>query len=66
MPREISLFGILLPSLLVVFLLSAAIHVGIDWLCGHLGVYRHVWHRSLFRLSLLVCIFGAVALLIYR
>jgi len=48
-----------------VFVLSAAIHVGVDWLCGHSGVYRHVWHRSLFRLCLLICIFGAVALLIY-
>ena len=65
MPREIAVFGILMPSLLAVFLLSAAIHVSVDWLCGRFGVYRHVWHRSLFRLCLLICIFGAVALFFY-
>ena len=65
MPREISIFGVLAPSLLLVFLLSVVIHVGVDWLCGHFGIYKHVWHRSLFRLCLLVCIFGALALVIY-
>ena len=65
MPREIALFGILMPSLLLVFLLSLVIHVGIDWLCGHFGVYRHVWHKSLFRLCLLLCVFGALAWLLY-
>jgi len=65
MPREISIFGVLAPSLLLVFLLAVVIHVGVDWLCGHFGIYKHVWHRSLFRLCLLVCIFGALALIIY-
>ncbi|MFC7287220.1 DUF1656 domain-containing protein [Herminiimonas glaciei] len=65
MPREISIFGVLAPSLLLVFLLAVVIHIGVDWLCGHFGIYKHVWHRSLFRLCLLVCIFGALALIIY-
>lgn len=65
MAREIAVFGILMPSLLPVFVLSLLIHVGVDWLCGHFGVYRHVWHKSLFRLCLLVCIFGVLALLLY-
>lgn len=65
MPREIAVFGILLPSLLPVFVLSLVVHLGVDLLCGHFGVYRHVWHRALFRLCLLVCIFGAMALLLY-
>jgi hypothetical protein len=65
MPREIAIFGILMPSLLLVFLLSLAIHFGVDWLCGRFGVYRHVWHKSLFRLCLLICIFGALALVLY-
>lgn len=65
MPREIAVFGILMPSLLILFVLSLLINVVVDWLCGHFGIYRFVWHRSLFRLCLLVCIFGALALLIY-
>ena len=65
MAREIAVFGILMPSLLLVFVLSLLIHVGVDWLCGHFGVYRYVWHKSLFRLCLLVCIFGVLAMLLY-
>ena len=42
MPREISIFGVLAPSLLLVFLLAVVIHVGVDWLCGHFGIYKHV------------------------
>jgi hypothetical protein len=29
------------------------------------GLYRHVWHPSLFRASLLVCVCGIVALATY-
>jgi len=65
MPREIAIFGMLMPSLLLVFVFSLLIHLVVDLLCGHFGVYRHVWHRSLFRLCLLICIFGAMALLLY-
>lgn len=65
MAREIAIFGILIPSLLPIFILSALIHIGIDWLCSHFGIYRHVWHKSLFRLCLLVCIFGVLALILY-
>ena len=48
MPREISIFGVLAPSLLLVFLLAVVIHVGVDWLCGHFGIYKHVWHCLLY------------------
>jgi len=65
LPREISLFGIFMPSLLLVFLMSVALHIVLDWACGHFGIYRMVWHRSLFRLSLLVCLFGVLALIFY-
>jgi protein AaeX len=65
MPREIAVFGILMPSLLLVFMLSVALHIGVDWLCGRFGVYRNVWHPALFRLCLLVCIFGVLALMLY-
>lgn len=65
MPREIAMFGILMPSLLIVFFASVLINIGIDWLCGHFDVYQYVWHRSLFRLCTLVCIFGALAFLLY-
>ena len=42
MPREISIFGVLAPSLLLVFLLAVVIHVGVDWLCGHFLSLIHI------------------------
>lgn len=64
MPREIDVFGALVPGLLPVFLIAVLVHFGVDWLCGHYGVYRYVWHRALFRVCLLVCIFGALSALL--
>lgn len=62
MPREIAFHGVLLPSLLIVFLGCLLLMVLLDLLAGRLGFYRHVWHPSLFRLALFVCLFSAVAL----
>ena len=66
MPREIAFFGILIPSILPLFLISLLLQGALDWLLGHLGVYRHAWHPSLLRLCLLVCIFGALIGALYK
>ncbi|MDF0604752.1 DUF1656 domain-containing protein [Neisseriaceae bacterium TC5R-5] len=66
MPREIALLGVLMPSLLPIFLFSLLLQAGLDWLLGHLGIYRRLWHPALFRLSLLGCIFSSLALYVYR
>jgi hypothetical protein len=65
MPREISIGGALLPGLLVWFLICVALLVMFDWIVGHFGLYQYVWHPALFRLALMVCVFGSVALLLY-
>lgn len=65
MPREIAIAGVLVPGLLVWFVLSLGLLWMIDWVVGRFGLYRFVWHPSLFRLALLVCIFGSGALLLY-
>lgn len=62
MPREISFFGVLLPGLVPVFIGCLLLMVLIDLLAGRLGLYRHVWHPSLFRLALFVCLFGVAGL----
>ena len=66
MPREIDLLGFYMPTLLPVFILAFALQWLIDSLLGRLGFYTHVWHPSLVRFSLFVCLFGAMGLLLYR
>lgn len=66
MPREIELFGFFLPTLLPIFLFAFGLQWLLDNLLGRLGVYGRVWHPSLFRFSLFVCLFGALGLVLYR
>ena len=60
MPREIAVFGILLPAILPLFLASLLIQGVLDRMLGLAGVYRHLWHPALVRLCLLSCIFAAL------
>jgi len=61
MLREISLFGALVPSLLLYFL--TVLFLVIDRLASPLGLYRIVWHPPLARLALFVCLFSGLVLL---
>jgi hypothetical protein len=65
MPREIVFGDALIPGLLVLFVLSLVLLWFIDWAAGRFGLYRLVWHPSLFRLALFVCVFGSLALLLF-
>lgn len=62
MNEEISLFGIFVPSILACSVLSYAAMVVIARLLRAIGAYRYVWHRSLFNLSMFVCILCATVL----
>ncbi|MRV74127.1 DUF1656 domain-containing protein [Duganella sp. FT92W] len=64
MPRELAVFGVMLPTLLPLFVASVVLQALLDKLLGYLGVYRAVWHPALVRLSLLTCIFSGLALLL--
>jgi len=63
MLREISLFGALVPSLLLYFLTVIPLFLVIDRLASPLGLYRIVWHPLLARLALFVCLFSGLVLL---
>ncbi|WP_107876988.1 DUF1656 domain-containing protein [Pseudoduganella sp. UC29_71] len=65
MPRELAVFGILIPTLLPIFLASLLLQGALDWALGHAGLYRRMWHPALVRLCLLVCIFSALTLAFY-
>ncbi len=66
MPREIAFLDALVPTLFLAFLASLVLQTITDRIMGLCGVYRHVWHPPLFRLSIFVCIFGTCGLLILR
>jgi hypothetical protein len=63
MLREISLFGALVPSLLLYFLTAIPLFPAIDRLASPLGIYRLVWHPPLARLALFVCLFSGLVIL---
>ena len=66
MPREIALGGALIPSLLLILVLSLIPLWLIDWVGGRFGLYSHVWHPPLFRLALFVGVSGGIALLLFQ
>ena len=63
MLREVSLFGALVPGLLLYFLASIPVFLAVDWLVSRLGVYRLLWDPPLARFGLFVCLFCALSLL---
>ena len=66
MPREFSLLDALVPSLFLAFLVSVFLQTILDRIMGRVGVYRHVWHPPLFRVSVFFCIFGICGLFVLR
>lgn len=66
MPREFALFGVLLPTLLPLFILSFVLQTLLDRVLGWAGFYRMVWHPSLARLCTFIAIFGALSLSLYK
>ena len=66
MPREIDFFGVLLPGVLPVFLLSGLLQLALDALLSHVGAYRGSWHPALVRLCMFVCIFSALLVTLYQ
>ncbi len=66
MPREIAFHGVYMPTMTLMFLLAAGVTWAVDRFLSSLDVYRFFWHPALLRLCLFVCIFGAMALAVYR
>ena len=66
MPGEIAFHGLYMPTMTLLFVLAAGLAWAFDRLFASLDVYRFFWHPALLRLSLFVCLFGAMALTVYR
>ena len=66
MPREIAFHGIYMPTVTLMFLIAAGLAWALDRFLGGFDLYRFFGHPALLRLSLFVCLFGALALTVYR
>ncbi|HEX8882874.1 MAG TPA: DUF1656 domain-containing protein [Noviherbaspirillum sp.] len=60
MTGEISLYGIYMPSLLLMALLALLLSRGLSWLLARAGFYRLVWHPALFDLAMFVIVLGVL------
>jgi protein AaeX len=66
MQREIAIFDAYVPAIVLLTLAGAALTWILDRILGWSGLYRFVWHPSLFRASLLTCVCCALSLVFYR
>ena len=66
MPRDIAVLDVYVPVLVLLFVGGAALTWMLDRVIARTGLYRVVWHPSLFRASLLVCVCGVMGLAVYR
>ncbi|MCS5515690.1 DUF1656 domain-containing protein [Pseudomonas qingdaonensis] len=66
MPREIAFHGLYMPTMTLMFLFAAGLAWG--WTGSLPGMTATVffWHPALLRLCLFICLFGAMALTVYR
>ena len=60
MKYEIDLFGVMVPSLLLWAVLAYILTAVVRRTFVRSGLYRHVWHRSLFDFSIYVCFLGSI------
>jgi hypothetical protein len=66
MVGEIDIYGVFLPTVLVLMLVAYLLCLGITKLFGRVGLYRFIWHRSIFDLSIYVIVLGVVVIVSYR
>jgi hypothetical protein len=58
---EVSLYGIFVPTLLLLTLLALALSRVLTSLLARLGLHRYVWHPALFDFSLFVIVLAALS-----
>jgi len=63
MKYEIDLFGVLVPTLLLWVIVAYVLSTVVRRLFNCVGLYRHVWHRALFDVSVYTCLLGGLVLI---
>ncbi|XOB63377.1 DUF1656 domain-containing protein [Campylobacterota bacterium DY0563] len=62
----ISLMGVQIPALILLFVVAGVIQLALNRVLLDLRVYEFVWHPGLFRAALFMCVFSTISLLIYK
>jgi len=63
---EIDIYGVFLPAVLVLMLVSYLFCLVITRVFARVGLYRFVWHRSIFDLAVYVIVLGIVVIVSHR
>jgi hypothetical protein len=63
---EIDIFGVFVPAVLMLMLVAYFINLAIRQVFTRAGLYRFVWHRSIFDLGIYVLVLGVVVVLSHR
>ncbi|MFM0340412.1 DUF1656 domain-containing protein [Paraburkholderia fungorum] len=66
MPGEIDIYGVFVPTLLVLMLAAFGLTSILRGLLVRCGLYLRVWHRSLFNASLYIIVLGSLLALAQR
>lgn len=66
MHREFDFTGVLIPGVLALLVVSAALWSILDQVLVRWAIYRRVWHPPLFRLGIFVTLFCALALTLHH
>ena len=61
MPAEFDIYGVYVPRLLVLMLLTLVLCIGLRRVLAWAGAYTLVWHRGLFDLALYVLVLGGIS-----
>lgn len=57
---EFNLYGVFIPTLLLLMLIAYLLMSALQLLLAHVGAYRHVWHPPLFNLAIYVLLLGGL------
>jgi Protein of unknown function (DUF1656) len=63
MRYDLNIYGVYVPALLLLLVITYALSALLSRLLVRLDLYRHVWHRALFDLAIFVCLLGVVVYL---
>ncbi|RQH06492.1 MULTISPECIES: DUF1656 domain-containing protein [Paraburkholderia] len=63
---EIDIFGVFVPTVLVLMLIAYLINIVVRKVLTLIGFYRFVWHRSVFDLGIYVFVLAAVIVVSHR
>ena len=63
---EVDIYGVFLPAVLVLMLVSYMFCLVVTRVFARVGLYRFVWHRSIFDLAIYVIVLGIVVIVSHR